>query len=40
MGSEMCIRDSAGNGWYEITFVGNGGVDTDGYVKGEFLANK
>ena len=39
-GNEVTIQADAGNGWYEITFVGNGGVDTDGYVKGEFLANK
>ncbi len=39
-GNEVTIKADAGNGWYEITFVGNGGVDTDGYVKGEFLANK
>lgn len=39
-GNEVTIKADAGNDWYEITFVGNGGVDTDGYVKGEFLANK
>ena len=39
-GNEVTIQADAGNGWYEITFVGSGGVDTDGYVKGEFLANK
>ena len=39
-GNEVTIKADASNGWYEITFVGNGGVDTDGYVKGEFLANK
>lgn len=39
-GNEVTIQADAGSGWYEITFVGNGGVDTDGYVKGEFLANK
>ena len=39
-GNDVTIKADAGNGWYEITFVGNGGVDTDGYVKGEFLANK
>ena len=39
-GNDVTIKTDAGNGWYEITFVGNGGVDTDGYVKGEFLANK
>ena len=39
-GNDVTIKADAGNGWYEITFVGSGGVDTDGYVKGEFLANK
>lgn len=39
-GNEVTIKADAGSGWYEITFVGSGGVDTDGYVKGEFLANK
>ena len=39
-GNDVTIKADAGNGWYEITFVGNGGVNTDGYVKGEFLTNK
>lgn len=39
-GAEVKIVESAGNGWYKITFAGNGGVDTTGYMKGEFLANQ
>ena len=38
-GDAVTIRSDAGNGWYEIIFAGNGGVDTTGYVKGEFLRN-
>ena len=36
-GAEVKIVESA---WYKITFAGNGGVDTTGYMKGEFLANQ
>ena len=39
-GAEVKIVESAGSGWYKITFAGNGGVDTTGYMKGEFLANQ
>lgn len=39
-GAEVKIVESAGNGWYKITFAGNGGADTTGYMKGEFLANR
>lgn len=39
-GAEVKIVESAGNGWYKITFAGNGGADTTGYMKGEFLANQ
>ena len=30
---------SAGDGWYQITFSGNGGKTTTGYMKGDYLAN-
>lgn len=39
-GAEVKIVESAGNGWYKITFAGNGGADTTGYMKGEFLDNQ
>ncbi len=39
-GAEVKIVESAGSGWYKITFAGNGGADTTGYMKGEFLANQ
>lgn len=39
-GAGVKIVESAGNGWYKITFAGNGGADTTGYMKGEFLANQ
>ena len=38
-GGSVQIVASAGNDWYEITFVASGGVTTSGYMKGEFLAN-
>lgn len=39
-GASVRIVESAGGGWYKITFSGSGGADTTGYMKGEFLANK
>lgn len=36
--SVQIVRD-AGDGWYEITFSGNGGVTTGGYMKGDYLVN-
>ncbi len=39
-GAEVKIVESAGNGWYKITFAGTGGVTTTGYMKGEYLANQ
>ena len=30
---------SAGNGWYQISFVASGGVTTTGYMMGEYLSN-
>ena len=33
------IVESAGDGWYKITFSDVGGVTTTGYLKGDFLAN-
>lgn len=38
-GSDVKIVSSAGDGWYEITFSGNGGKTTTGYMKGDYLAN-
>lgn len=39
-GASIKVVSSAGDGWYQITFSGVGGVDTTGYMKGEFLANQ
>ena len=39
-GASVQITGSAGDGWYKITFSGVGGVDTTGYMKGEFLENR
>lgn len=39
-GAEVKVVESAGGGWYKITFAGNGGADTTGYMKSEFLANQ
>lgn len=38
-GGSVRIVESAGNGWYKITFSGVGGAATTGYMKGEFLKN-
>ncbi len=37
-GSSVQIVESAGNGWYKITFAGAGGAATEGYMMGEYLA--
>ena len=38
-GGSVRVVQSAGDGWYEITFSNVGGVTTTGYMKGEFLSN-
>ena len=38
-GGSVKIVESAGDGWYKITFSGVGGVETAGYMKGDFLKN-
>ena len=38
-GNNVTVKADAGNGWYEISFAGNGGVETAGYMKGEYLKN-
>lgn len=38
-GSDVQIVESAGSGWYKITFSDIGGVTATGYMKGEYLAN-
>ena len=38
-GGSVRVGQSAGDGWYEITFSNVGGVTTTGYMKGEFLSN-
>ena len=38
-GGSVKIVESAGDGWYKITFSDVGGVTTTGYMKGEYLAN-
>ena len=38
-GGSVKIVESAGDGWYKITFSDVGGAATSGYMKGEFLAN-
>lgn len=38
-GASVQIIGSAGDGWYKITFSGVGGVETAGYMKGDFLKN-
>ena len=38
-GNSVQVVQSAGNGWYQITFVATGGVTTTGYMMGEYLQN-
>ena len=38
-GGSVKIVESAGDGWYKITFSDVGGATATGYMKGEFLAN-
>ena len=38
-GASVQLIGSAGDGWYKITFSGVGGVETAGYMKGDFLKN-
>lgn len=38
-GGSVQIVESAGDGWYKITFSGTGGTTTTGYMKGDYLAN-
>lgn len=39
-GADIQIVESAGDGWYKITFSDVGGATTPGYMKGEYLQNK
>lgn len=39
-GADIQIVESAGDGWYKISFSDVGGVTTTGYMKGDYLANK
>lgn len=39
-GDSIQIVESAGDGWYKITFSGIGGATTTGYMKGDYLANQ
>lgn len=39
-GADIQIVESAGDGWYKITFSDVGGASTPGYMKGDFLQNK
>ena len=38
-GGSVKIVESAGDGWYKITFSDVGGATTTGYMKGDYLAN-
>lgn len=37
-GDSVRVVQSAGNGWYQISFVASGGVTTTGYMMGEYLS--
>ena len=38
-GASVQVVQSAGSGWYQISFVAVGGVTTTGYMMGEYLSN-
>lgn len=37
-GNPVQVVADAGNGWYQITFSGRGGVATPGYIRGEYIS--
>lgn len=39
-GNQVTVVESAGDGWYKITFDGTGGTKVTGYVLGEYLTNQ
>ena len=39
-GADVQVIESAGDGWYKVSFSGVGGAAATGYMKGEFLSNK
>ena len=39
-GADIQVIESAGDGWYKVSFSGAGGAATTGYMKGDFLSNK
>ena len=36
-GDKVTVVEDAGNGWYQITYVGSNGTDTTGYIMGEYI---
>ena len=39
-GASVTILEDTGTGWYKITFIGNGGKETEGYVSKDFITLK
>ena len=37
-GSPIQVISEAGNGWYEITFIGSGGASVTGYIMGQYIS--
>ena len=37
-GNDITVVSDAGDGWYEITFVGSGGEEITGYIMGEYIS--
>ena len=37
-GNSITVVSDAGDGWYEITFVGSGGEETTGYIMGDYIS--
>lgn len=39
-GDDVVIQEALDNGWYKITYVGEGGEEATGYVKSDYVAIK
>lgn len=37
-GDKVTVVEDAGNGWYQIRYTGSNGMDTTGYIMGEYIS--
>ena len=37
-GNTVTVLETAGNGWYKISFIGLGGVTREGYIMGDYIS--